>query len=85
MNLTPKWQDILVHAWSVRLMALAAALTGLEVAAPYLSGLLPIPTGLFAALSGLCSAAALVARVIAQKEITPPAKDPFEEPFGDVP
>lgn len=69
MNILNNWRDILAHAWSVRLMALAAALTGLEVAAPYLGELIAIPTGLFAALSGLCSAAALVARVIAQKDV----------------
>ena len=70
MNILNNWRDILAHAWSVRLMALAAALTGLEVATPYLSEIVSIPTGLFAALSGLCSAAALVARVIAQQDIT---------------
>jgi len=70
MKILNNWRDILAHAWSVRLMALAAALTGLEVATPYLSEIVSIPTGLFAALSGLCSAAALVARVIAQQDIT---------------
>ena len=69
MDILNNWRDILAHAWSVRFMALAAALTGLEVAAPYLSELVPVPTGLFAALSGLCSAAALVARVVAQKDV----------------
>lgn len=71
MQLISNWKEVLVYGWSVRLMAAAAALTGLEVAAPYLSDLLPIPTGLFAALSGLCSAAALVARVLAQNSVPP--------------
>jgi len=82
MNILNNWRDILVHAWSVRLMALAAALTGLEVATPYLSGLVPIPTGLFAALSGLCSAAALVARVIAQKDIATVSVEKKEDEYA---
>lgn len=73
MNLLANWRDVIAHAWSIRLVALAAALTGLEVATPYFDGLFDIPTGLFAALSGLASAAAVVARVLAQREIEQPA------------
>lgn len=75
MTLLANWRDVIAHAWSVRLVALAAALTGLEVAAPYFEGVLAIPTGLFAALSGLASAAALVARVLAQREVSQPTKE----------
>ena len=77
--LLPNWRDVLAHAWSVRLIALAAALTGLEVATPYLNEVMNIPAGLFAALSGLCSAAALVARVFAQQYPAPEQSDPHEE------
>jgi len=75
MTLLANWRDVLAHAWSVRLVALAAALTGMEVATPYLNEIFSIPTGLFAALAGLCSAAALVARVLAQREVAQPAKE----------
>jgi hypothetical protein len=78
VRLIPNWKDVLIYGWNARLIALAAALTGLEVAVPYLDNLVPIPQGLFSALAGLCSAAALVARVIAQKGITPPATSTIE-------
>lgn len=69
MKLLPNWRRVLTRAWSVRFMALAGVLSGGEVAMPYLEGVLPIERGTFAALSGLLSAAALVARVFAQKEL----------------
>lgn len=51
-------------------MLLAAVLSGLEVALPLLGGLLPIPSRVFAALSGLTVAAAFVARFIVQKGLS---------------
>jgi len=51
-------------------MLLAAALSGLEVALPFLAGSLPIPAGAFAALSFLTVAAAFVARFVAQKGLS---------------
>lgn len=70
MKLDRKWKKILKHAWSARLMVIAALLSGVEVALPLIGGLLPIPTGIFAALSGLTVAAAFVARFVAQKSIS---------------
>lgn len=69
MRLIDNWRAVLKHAWSVRLMALAVILTGLEAAWPYLDWL-PIPKGAFAALSGLVSAGAIYARFVAQKPIS---------------
>ena len=67
MTLLPDWQDILRRAWSVRLIALAFALTVAEVALSLLSpGALGLPPGTFALLSGLASAGAFVARLLAQ-------------------
>lgn len=68
MKLARRWKKILKHAWSARLMVLAALLSGVEVALPLIGGLLSIPAGIFAALSGLTVAAAFVARFVAQKE-----------------
>jgi len=65
MRLVENWRDVLRRAYSVRLMLLAAALSGLEVA-----GSLPIPAGAFAALSFLTVAAAFVARFVAQKGLS---------------
>ena len=69
MRLVPNWLDILRRAWSVRLIIIAAVLSGLEVAMGIWGGGF-IPPGIFAALSGLISAAAFVSRLIAQKGIT---------------
>ena len=74
MILIPEWREVLRKAWSLRLMALAGLLSGLEVAMPYLDGILPIPTGLFAAASGLIVAAAFVSRLVAQSSLRQPTK-----------
>ncbi len=63
------WREILRHAWSVRLIALAAILSAVEVALPLVQGMLELPTGLFAALSGLSTAGAFVARFLTQKKL----------------
>lgn len=70
MKLVADWRRVLRHAWSVRLMILAAVLSGAEIALPLLAGVLPVPPLTFAALSGLATAAALVARLVAQKSVS---------------
>jgi hypothetical protein len=67
MNLVDDWKYVLKRAWSIRLMLLAGLFSGLEIALPILDGILPIPRGVFAALSGTTTAAAFVARLLAQK------------------
>ena len=67
MRLIDDWHIVLRKAWSVRLIALAAVLLGVEVLLPVFET--SIPTGGFAMLSGLITSAALVARVVAQKDI----------------
>ena len=73
MTLLPDWQDILKRAWSVRLIVLAAVLSGVEAVLPMFTD--AFPRGTFAAVSGFVTAAALLARVLAQ-----PSKD--DEPAG---
>lgn len=70
MKPVANWRAVLRSAWSIRLIALAFTLTAAEVALPLLEGFLPIPPGLFAALSGLAGAGAFVARLVAQKELS---------------
>lgn len=70
MRLVANWRDVLRHAWSTRFMLVAAVLSGVEVALPFLDGLLPIPERLFAALSGVSVAAAFIARFVAQKGLS---------------
>nr|WMC97961.1 hypothetical protein RAR13_04390 [Aminobacter aminovorans] len=70
MKIVANWRAVLRCAWSIRLMILAGLLSGIEVALPLLDGLLPIPPGVFAALSGLTVAAAFIARLVAQKGLS---------------
>ena len=67
MKLYDNWRDIVRKAWSVRFMAAAGILSGVEVALPYLQDVMP--RGTFAALSGIFVGAAFVARLVAQKEL----------------
>lgn len=70
MKLAPDWQVVLRRAWSIRLMLIAAILSGLEVVLPLLQGFISLPPGIFAALSGLTVSAAFVARLVAQKGVS---------------
>lgn len=70
MRLVANWRAVLTRAWSVRLMVLAFVLTVFEVALPLLDGYLPIPPYTFAALSGLATAGAFVARLVAQNNVS---------------
>jgi hypothetical protein len=64
VKLHDDWRWIVSHAWSIRFIALAALLSGFEVILPLYSEI--IPRGLFAILSFAVTAAALVARIVAQ-------------------
>ena len=72
MKLLPEWRAVLVRVWSVRLIAIAVVLDGLSTAFPYLQDTFGLPTGTFAALSGIISAAAILARLVVQDNV--PAK-----------
>ncbi len=66
MRLVSDWRHVLRKAWSVRLIVLAALLSGLEVVLPFFGEF--IPPGVFAALSFLTVAGAFIARILAQKD-----------------
>lgn len=68
--LVQNWRQVLKRAWSVRLMIIAAILSGLEVALPLIDGFVEIPPGVFAALSGLTVAGAFTARLLVQKGVS---------------
>ena len=68
MKLLPNWRDLIRKAWSLRLMLLAAFLSGAEFVLPFFSEALP--RGLFAVLSFLAVAGAFVARILAQKGLS---------------
>ena len=65
ITLAPDWKDILRRAWSVRLIVLAALLSGAEVIVPLFGDIIPrLP---FAARHLGVVSAALVARIVAQR------------------
>ena len=70
MKLLSNWRAVLRHAWSVRLMILAALFSGAEIAWPFLEGFVPVPRATFGVISGLLTMAALIARFVAQKPIS---------------
>jgi hypothetical protein len=72
MNLVPGWRRVLIRAWSIRLALLAAVLSGVEVALPHLDFL--FPRGTFAAISGVVTILAVVARLIPQPRSIPDEK-----------
>lgn len=66
MRLIPNWRDVLARAWSVRLMLLAAVLSGVEIILPFIGASGVFPDHTFAALSFLVVAGAFIARFISQ-------------------
>lgn len=67
MKPIPDWREVLRKAWSLRLMLLAAVLSALEVALPFFQP--DLPRGLFALLSSTTAGGALVARLVAQRNL----------------
>lgn len=64
MKLGDSWRLVARKAWSVRLMAVAAVLTGLEAVLPLFTPREPSPWFALATFATVC--AALVARFVAQ-------------------
>ena len=71
MKLVSNWREVLAYSWSQRFILLAAVLSGIEVAIPFLDGYLPIPQRVFAALAALSTMLAFLARFVAQANIPP--------------
>lgn len=69
MHLVANWRRVLCRAWSVRLMIVAALLSGAEIALPLVEGVFPLDRGIFAALSFAATAGAFVARLVAQSNL----------------
>lgn len=69
MKLAANYKDILKRAWSIRLIVLAGVLSGAEVLLSVFTDNPPIPRGAFAAISGVVTMGAFVARIVAQKDV----------------
>lgn len=67
MKLIPEWRRLVRKAWSIRLMVLAGALTGAEMALPLFSD--AFPRNVFLVLSMITCVAGLVARLVAQPKL----------------
>lgn len=71
MKLLSNWQNVLKRAWSVRLLVVAAILSGCEVLLPIIRDFIyPIPSYLFAGMSFIFTVAAALARLVAQNNLT---------------
>lgn len=67
VRLHADWKQIVLKAWSIRWMILAAVFSASEVIVPlYYDSL---PRNMFAILSGVSVAGALVSRIVAQSNL----------------
>ncbi len=75
MELIYNWKTVVAKAWSFKFIILAAVLSGFEVALPIMREAIEplglIPPGAFAALSFVATAAAGIARIVAQPKSLP--------------
>ncbi len=67
MKLYDNWREIVRRSWSLRFIILAALLSGCEIALPLIGDI--FDPGVFAGLSFVFTAAAFIARLVAQKGI----------------
>jgi hypothetical protein len=67
MKLYDNWKEILRKAWSIRFLAMAGLLSGIEVILPLFHD--DIPKNIFAALSMLFVSLAFVSRLVAQRDV----------------
>lgn len=67
LHLYPNWKTILRKAWSVRLLSIAAVLSGCEAVFPYCQA--AVPHAAFITINFLLVAGAFVARLVAQKDV----------------
>lgn len=68
MKLLDNWREVFRKAWSIKFMLLAGLLSGVEVMMSILQPSNTLPPGVFAALAGVVTSMALVARLMAQNE-----------------
>lgn len=67
LRLVDDWKWVVTRAWSARLMLLAAILSGFEALMSVFADNPPIPREAFSILFCIITAAAFVARLIAQR------------------
>ncbi|TPL42632.1 MULTISPECIES: hypothetical protein [unclassified Mesorhizobium] len=68
-RLHPDWKKKLRHAWSVRFIALAAVLAGMEAMLPYLPAFLTLSPQVMGVLTGLVVAGAFISNVFVSQKV----------------
>lgn len=63
------WRSILTKAWSVRLIVLGGAISGIDAVFPQIADAMGLSPAVMAALGALISAAAALARVVKQEDV----------------
>ena len=71
LKFVDNWKTVATKAWSIKLILLAGLCSGLEVALPYLPEIIEMPQGTYAAIAGVVTLLASVARLLVQKELQP--------------
>jgi hypothetical protein len=61
------WKWVLRYSYSIRLIIIAAVLSGVEITLPIIDQIVDIPRGIFAGFSFIATAGAFIARIVAQK------------------
>lgn len=80
MKLISNWEEVLGNAWNIRFGILAAIFGAAETFCLLLDKvILDAPPGLFAGISTVFTAMAVVARVLDQSNISPKKVLPVEE------
>jgi hypothetical protein len=71
LKLVENWRDVLTKAWSLRLLAIAGLLTGIEAALSLVPSeyTFALPAWVWPVVTLLITAAAFVARLVAQDSI----------------
>lgn len=68
IQLGTNWKQVVRKAWSVRFIIMAGLLSGVETILPFFSH--AFQPGVFAGLSFVAVAAAFVARIVVQKDLS---------------
>jgi hypothetical protein len=75
MQVIDNANDVARKAWSVRWMALAMIVSGVDALIPFFGDFYDIPPELLKSITALFTSLALITRFIAQKGLSLPAKD----------
>jgi hypothetical protein len=67
--LLANWREVLTRAWSMWLLYLSIFLGAVEMALPFLHGVLPVQPGTFVAIVFVTNILAAVFRLLAQRNL----------------